>query len=109
MSFPKIILGFLLSVGLFVSCKGKKDNQEGTTTTTETTAPTTTAPVVVNEDETLRKGVTDATKDFPDVNAAVNDGVVTITGSIERSRLPTLMQALNELRPKQVVNNLNIK
>ena len=104
-----LIFASVLVLAGSYSCKGKKDNQDGTTTTTETTTPTTTAPVVVNEDETLRKGVTDATKDFPDVNAAVNDGVVTLTGSVERSRLPTLMQALNELRPKQVVNNLNIK
>jgi hypothetical protein len=53
--------------------------------------------------------VRDATKDFPDVNATVDNGVITLTGSIERSRYPTLKQSLDALRPKQVVNNLNYK
>ena len=103
-----IVFGLLLLLGGSYSCKGKNNNQN-TDTTTTTTEPTTTAPVVVNEDDELRNGVKDATKDFPDVNASVDNGVITLTGSIERSRYPTLKQSLDALRPKQVVNNLNYK
>lgn len=104
-----IVYGLLLVLGGSYSCKGKNNNQNTGTTATTTTEPTTTAPVVVNEDEELRSGVKDATKDFPDVNATVDNGVITLTGSIERSRYPTLKQSLDALRPKQVVNNLNYK
>jgi osmotically-inducible protein OsmY len=105
-----IVYGLVLLLGGATSCKGKNKNQNtDNTTTTTTTEPTTTAPVVVNEDDELRNGVRDATKDFPNVNATVENGVITLTGSIERSRYPTLKQSLDGLRPKQVVNNLNYK
>ena len=68
-----------------------------------------TAPVEVNSDTTLVQGVKDATKDFPTVNASVNDGVVTLTGSIKRSDLKTLMMSLNTLKPKKIENQLTIK
>lgn len=104
-----IVYGLLLILGGTYSCKGKNNNQNTGTTTTTTTESPSTAPVVVNEDEELRSGVKDATKDFPGVNATVDNGVITLTGSIERSRYPTLKQSLDALRPKQVVNNLNYK
>lgn len=105
-----IIYGLLVLLGGTYSCKGKNNNAgtEATTTTTET-APATTAPVVVNNDEELRRGVQDAIKDFPGVDATVNDGVINLTGTIEQSRYPTLKQSLDALRPLQVVNNLNYK
>lgn len=103
-----LVYGLILLLGGTYSCKGKnKDQNTGTTTTI--TEPSSTAPVVVNEDETLRNGVKDATKDFPDVNATVENGVITLNGSIEKSRYPTLKQSLDGLRPKQVVNNLQYK
>src|SRR5215210_5550653 len=109
----KYILAFsvvaLLTTGY--SCKNKKDEKATETTTTETkaTEPPTTAPVEVSGDETLRKGVTDATKDFPGVNASVNNGVITLTGDIQKDRLPTLMMALNALKPQRIENNLTVK
>lgn len=93
-----------LMVGQY-SCKGKKDNNTTTETTTTTNTPAT-APVVINEDDELRRGVTDATKDFPGVNAAVENGVITLTGTMQKDRFQTLKQSLDALRPKQVVNNL---
>lgn len=91
------------------SCKNKNKPAEPTTTPTTTAPnPTPTAPVEIAGDETLRQGVTDATKDFPGVNAAVNNGVITLTGTVQRDRLPTLMQALNALQPKKVENNLTV-
>ena len=85
------------------SCKGKKEN---TGTETTTTSPSTTAPVEISGDAELRKGVEDATKDFPGVEATVNDGVITLSGTIDRDRYVSLKQSLDALRPKQVVNNL---
>ncbi|MDQ3279353.1 MAG: hypothetical protein M3Q06_13575, partial [Bacteroidota bacterium] len=91
------------------SCKSKKDNANTDTTTITTTTPATTAPVEISGDDELRRGVTDATKDFPGVDATVQDGVITLNGTIEKDRYMTLKQSLDALRPKQVVNNLKYK
>ncbi len=72
-------------------------------------ATTQPAPVEINADDALMTGVKDATKDFPQVKAEVKDGVITLTGSIKRASLPTLMQALNTLKPKKIENKLTIK
>ena len=93
----------LLTLGY--SCKGKDKATDTTTTTTNTTS----TPVQVSTDDALRTGVTDATKDFPGVNASVSDGVITLTGEIAKDSYPTLKQTLDALRPKQVINNLNYK
>ena len=66
-------------------------------------------PVEVNSDATMMQGVKDATKDFPTVTANVNAGVITLTGSIKRSNLQTLMMSLNTLKPKKIDNQLTIK
>lgn len=66
-------------------------------------------PVMVAQDDPLMMGVKDATKDFPTVNASVNDGVITLTGEIERKKLPTLMASLQGLNPKKVDNQLTVK
>ena len=104
-------LATLLFTGFTVqSCKSKKNNTD-TTTTTGTTVDTTThtAPVTVSTDDDLRRGLTDATKDYPGVTATVDNGVVTLTGTIERDRLPKLMQAVHALNPQKVNNNLTVK
>jgi hyperosmotically inducible periplasmic protein len=67
------------------------------------------APVEVAPVDSLSKGVTDATKDFPGVKAEVKDGVITLTGDIKRTSLPTLMKSLNTLKPKKIENKLTIK
>ncbi|MEO7961090.1 MAG: BON domain-containing protein [Ginsengibacter sp.] len=67
------------------------------------------APVAVDNDASLIQGVTDATKDFPTVAASVANGEITLMGSIERSKLQTLMQSLNSLNPKKINNQLTIK
>lgn len=66
-------------------------------------------PPAVNPDSALTQGVTDATKDFPTVKASVNNGQITLTGSIKRSNLKTLMQSLNSLHPSKIINQLTIK
>lgn len=99
-----LVFGLAILMAGSYSCKSKKDNA-GTETTTTTTTPST-APVVINDDDELEKGVDAVTKDFPGVDADVDDGVITLTGTIDRDRYITLKQALDALRPKQVVNNL---
>lgn len=74
-----------------------------------TVTPAATAPVEVSPDSALQAGVKDATKDYPGVTATVMNGEVTLTGSIERNKLPKLMQAIHGLNPKKVNNNLTIK
>ena len=113
-TFASFGLAFLLMTGVtFQSCKNKKKdttNSENTVSTTpETTTNTNTAPVNVSGDDALRRGVTDATKDFPGVQATVNNGEITLTGNIQRDRIPTLMQSLNSLQPRKINNNLTIQ
>ena len=73
------------------------------------TPPVVNAPVTINPDETLMMGTKDAIKDFEGVNASVADGVITLTGSLKRSRLQNLMQALNTLKPKKINNQLTLQ
>ena len=68
-----------------------------------------TTPITIAADDPLAKSVTDATKDFPTVNAAVNKGVITLTGEIKKASLPKLMMALNSLHPKKIDNKLTVK
>ena len=70
-----------------------------------TTVMMVSAPIIAADDP-LMAGVTDATKDFPTVTATVNDGVITLNGTIEKSKLPMLMQTLMGLNPKNIENNL---
>jgi hyperosmotically inducible protein len=72
-------------------------------------AAQTTAPVEVAADDPIAKGLADATKDFPTVTATVNNGVVTLTGDLERSKLPMLMKSINSLKPKKVEQKLTLK
>lgn len=67
-------------------------------------------PVVISSDDSLRNAVNALiNNDYKDVNVQVNDGVVTLTGTIERSKLQDLMQKVNEMKPKKVENQLTIK
>ena len=73
------------------------------------TPPPPPAAAAVNPDSALMQGVTDATKDFPTVKASVNNGEVTLTGTIKRADLQKLMQTLNTLKPSKITNQLTIK
>jgi hypothetical protein len=91
----------------FSSCKGK-NKDESTTTTTDDNVNNT-APVEISSDDELKRGVTDATKDYPGVNATVSNGEVTLSGEIARDDLSKLMPSIHALHPKKVNNNLTIK
>lgn len=71
--------------------------------------PVVAAPVTINPDETLTMSVKDAIKDFEGVNASVANGEITLTGTLKRSRLQNLMQALNTLKPKKINNQLTLQ
>lgn len=86
----------LLSV---TACKNKAKE---TTTTPVDTSVNTTAPVQVNNDDVLRNGVRDATKDFPTVNTSVENGVIIVKGEINRTDWQRLMPALQALNPQRV-------
>ncbi len=71
--------------------------------------PVVETPVTIAPDDAITTGVKDAVKDFAGVNATVADGVITLTGTIKRDRLQTLMQSLNTLKPKKINNQLTIQ
>jgi osmotically-inducible protein OsmY len=85
--------------------KGVKSVVNNTTVMAPPPPPPPPAPVASD----LSKGVTDATKDFPTVNATVNGGEITLTGTLKRTDLPKLMQSLNSLNPTKINNQLTLK
>jgi osmotically-inducible protein OsmY len=74
----------------------------------DTSSSMATTPATASDDS-LREQVKDSTKDYPDVTATVDNGEVTLTGTISREKLPKLMQSVQALNPKKVNNNLTIK
>ena len=99
----------IMTTGMyFTACKSKPKNTETQTENTRVETPQA-APVEVANDNALIAGVRDATKDHPGVKADVNNGEITLTGNIERSKLPNLMMSLNSLKPKKITNQLTIK
>ncbi len=107
-AFKSGMLLLILAAGLATSsCKNKAENNENNTatnvdtasaTTTDTSTAATTAPEAAMDDS-LRVGVT----------ATVDNGEVTLTGTITKKKLPKLMQSVQALNPKKVNNNLTIK
>lgn len=67
------------------------------------------ATVVINSDADLDKSVSKVVKDYEGVNATVVGGIVTLSGEIKRDKMQSLMQSIQELKPKKVDNKLIIK
>jgi osmotically-inducible protein OsmY len=106
------VMLLIFSAGLLVSsCKGKvKEKDLNTTTNADTMTTVDTSPAVTPAPATVTDAqLKDATKDFPGVQATVNNGEVTLTGTISRVNLPRLMQSVQALNPTKVNNNLTIK
>jgi hyperosmotically inducible periplasmic protein len=103
-TFLSAALAVLLVAGY--SCKGKDKNTTTDTTTTNTTTtappPPPTAPVVVSGDDSLRQGVTDATKDIKGLQTRVESGVIYLSGTISRDDNMRITPTLNSLRPKSI-------
>lgn len=81
--------------------KGLKQVVNNATVTVPVIVPPSGTPEVT-VDDALTTAVRDAIKDHPTVKADVKDGVITLTGEIKRSDLPTLMQKLNATKPKKI-------
>ena len=109
-SFKTLLFTVSLAAGLnLASCKNKaKDTAPTTTTSVDSNNANVSAPEI-STDDALNRGVTDATKDYPGVTATVNNGEVTLTGTIERDKLPKVLESVNGLHPKKVNNQLTIK
>lgn len=90
------------------AAKGVKGVKSVTSNLTVTPPP---APVVINPDTTLQETANSAISalSLPKVQAAVQDGVITLTGEIKKSELQGLMMKINELKPKKIENKLTIK
>lgn len=121
-TFRTSALVVALVAGLFVTaCKSKDSsnaaNNDTTTTPVNpqpdnaTVKPDTMATMApqVSPDDSLTTMAKDAVKDYPGVTATVSNGEVTLTGDIQRSKLPKLMMAMNAMHPKKVNNKLTIK
>lgn len=105
-----LLLGVVLASGIFITgCKGKQKDATNSADTVSTYSAPPPAPVEISTDDALKKGAQDATKDFPSVTATVTNGEINLSGTIERSKLQTLMTSINSLQPKKVNNNLTIK
>ncbi len=70
---------------------------------------TQTAPVVIADDATLDDAVEKVTDKYKDVDADVENGEITLRGSIQRDQLQQLMMDLNALKPKKINNQLTLK
>ena len=67
------------------------------------------APDYTTLDAAINTGFTDALKDYQTVTATVKDGVITLSGEVKESDLPTLLERLNALQPVEIVNNATVK
>ncbi len=104
------VLAVLFAAFSFTSCKSKSKENTGVTTNMDTSATMAPAPVAVSSDNELKKGVTDATKDYPGVKADVTDSVINLSGDIKRADWQKLNPTLNSLHPKRINStNLTIK
>ncbi|WP_104380862.1 BON domain-containing protein [Sphingobacterium sp. HMA12] len=68
-------------------------------------APVATTPAPIetsNNDAVLGAAVNTFMKDFPSVQASVKDGVISVTGTLEQTKIVTLKQGLDNLNPKKV-------
>jgi hyperosmotically inducible protein len=72
-------------------------------------APPVTQQPEISADSALKTSVDNLLSAYKTVDATVQNGVVTLTGEVKRSQLTTLMQSVNELKPKKVENKLVIK
>jgi hyperosmotically inducible protein len=68
-------------------------------------------PVEINtNDADLTAKVTEFTKDFPTVKTSIANGVITVTGELEQSRIQALKMGLDALNPKKVdMSGLTVK
>ena len=66
------------------------------------------ATPTVTPDNMLQTKVDAILVSYPLVTATINDGMITLNGTVERDELPNLMKKMNETQPKKVENLLKI-
>lgn len=67
-------------------------------------------PVITPDDAlTLKLNELKTDQKYSGISFTVKDGEVTLTGNVTRANLMDLMQAINELQPKKINNNLTIQ
>ena len=101
---------FIFSAGIgFTSCNNNNKNKENTNVNIDSNNANR-APVEISADAQLERGVRDAIKDHPGVEATVSGGVINLNGTIEREKWVSLKQTLDGLNPKRVnAESLTIK
>lgn len=64
-----------------------------------------------NQDNTIKTSIESRlrTEGFDEVDVAVNDGEVTLSGDLRRNDLTKVMQIANESNPRKVTNKLTLK
>ncbi len=92
----------LVVAGLATAVKGVKSVTNSLTVTPP-------APVLSPIDAALETALKDALKDNATVIAAVKDGVITLTGEIQKKDLPKLLQKISALKPIKIDNQLTVK
>jgi hyperosmotically inducible protein len=70
---------------------------------------TVTDNLLVTPDNELKEQVAKVVKKYKRVQANVNDGVVTVRGSIDEDDIQQLMMDLNGLRPRRIENQLAVE
>ena len=108
LSIPSLILALALAAGTGTGCKTKQQEAAPNQTINTENNEARETPVVISPDESLQQGARDAVKDYPGVDATVDNGVITLSGTISRDRLTPLMQSLQALNPKRVNNQLKV-
>ena len=66
-------------------------------------------PAPVSEDKMLEGTVNEALKKkgITGVIVTVSNGEITLSGTVDKAKVPEVMMAANEAKPKKVINNLN--
>jgi len=66
-------------------------------------------PAPVSEDKMLEGTVNEALrkKGITGVTVTVSNGEITLSGTVDKAKVPEVMMAANEAKPKKVINNLN--
>lgn len=75
---------------------------------TVTPPPAPQAPVAINDDAAIRNSVSAIVQGYPGVTADVQNGAVTLKGTIKRANLQKLMMAVQGAKIKNVNNQLTV-
>lgn len=72
-------------------------------------ATNSTTALQIASSQSLQSGLDSMMKNYPEIHASNDEGVVTLSGSLRKDQLPMLMTAIESLHPKKVNNNIRLK